>query len=252
MVDIPLFYLIAVPAVLIVGISKGGFGSGLGVLAVPAISLVVSPIQATGIMLPILIAMDMIGVWAYRGRWDPANMKIMIPAAVFGIIVGTLTFDYMNEETIRLIIGGIAVTFAADHWIGKRSATPAGTSIVKGGFWSAVSGFTSFVAHAGGPPMSVYLLPQRLDRAIFVGTTVIFFTAVNLAKLGPYWWLGQLGPGNLLTSLVLLPLAPLGVGLGIYLRDKISPKVFYETCYVLLSIAGTKLTFDGIVGLMAV
>jgi len=246
MVDIPLFYFIAVPAVLIVGISKGGFGSGLGVLAVPAISLTVSPIQAAGIMLPILIFMDMTGVWAYRKRWDAANMKIMIPAAVCGIAIGTLTFDYMNEQTIRLIIGGIALGFAADHWIGRRTDEPAGTSIVKGGFWSAVAGFTSFVAHAGGPPMSVYLLPQRLDRAVFVGTTVIFFTAVNLAKLVPYWWLGQLAPGNLLTSLVLMPVAPVGVVLGIYLRDKISPKVFYETCYVLLTIAGAKLLWDGL------
>jgi uncharacterized protein len=245
MIELTLFYIIAVPAVLIVGISKGGFGSGLGVLAVPAMSLVVSPLQAVGVMLPILCLMDLVGVWNYRHSWDKANMKIMAPAAVVGIIVGTLLFDYMNEQTIRLLIGTIALVFALDHWIGKRKAEPASTSFVKGSFWSAVSGFTSFVAHAGGPPMSVYLLPQRLDRAIFVGTTVVFFTAVNYAKLVPYWWLGQLEVGNLLTSLVLMPLAPVGVWLGIWLRDKISPTVFYETCYVFLAIVGAKLIWDG-------
>lgn len=246
MVDIPLFYLLAVPAVLIVGIAKGGFGTGLGVLAVPGMALVVSPVQAAGIMLPILVLMDMIGVWAYRKRWDPANMKIMIPAAVVGIVIGTLTFDYMNDQAIRLIVGAIALIFAADHWIGRRADTPTGTSILKGGFWAAVAGFTSFVAHAGGPPMSVYLLPQRLDQRLLVGTTVIFFTAVNLAKLAPYWWFGQLALGNLLTSLVLMPVAPLGVVLGLYLRDKISPKVFYEICYVFLAIVGVKLSWDGL------
>jgi len=251
MIDIPLFYMIAIPAVLITGISKGGFGSGLGIVAVPAISLVVSPMQATGILLPILVAMDLIGFWAYRKRFDAANMKIMIPAAVIGIIIGTLTFDYMNEHTIRLIIGAIALTFAADHWFGRRSTVPAGRSILKGGFWAMVSGFTSFVAHAGGPPMSVYMLPQRIERTLFVGTTVIFFTAVNIAKLLPYWWLGQFAPGNLLTSLVLMPLAPLGVVLGIYLRDKISPTIFYEICYVFLAIVGTKLVWSGVAELLA-
>lgn len=250
MIDIPLFYLIAVPAVLVVGISKGGFGSGLGILAVPSMALVVSPVQAAGIMLPILCLMDLVGVWSYRRQWDPANMKIIVPAAGVGIVIGTLTFDVMDESTIRLIIGGIALSFAADHWIGRRSKEPAGRSTLKGGFWATVAGFTSFVAHAGGPPLSVYLIPQRLDRALFVGTTVIFFTAVNYAKLLPYWWLGQLAPGNLATSLVLMPLAPIGVILGIRLRDKISPVMFYETCYILLSIAGLKLSWDGISALM--
>jgi uncharacterized membrane protein YfcA len=174
----------------------------------------------------------------------------MIPAAVLGIIVGTFAFDYMNDQTIRLIIGAIALIFAVDHWFGRRDGAPTGVSVLKGGFWSSVAGFTSFVAHAGGPPMSVYLLPQRLERTLFVGTMVIFFTAVNLAKLGPYWWLGQLAPGNLATSLVLMPAAPLGVVLGIYLRDRISAKIFYETCYVFLAIVGAKLSWDGISGLM--
>ena len=246
MIDITLFYIIAVPAVLVTGISKGGFGSGLGVLAVPAMALVVSPVQAAGVMLPILCVMDAVGIWNYRRSWDLPNMKIMVPAAVIGIVVGTLMFDYMNEQAIRLLIGSIALIFALDHWVGRRQAEPAGTSVIKGGFWSAVAGFTSFVAHAGGPPMSVYLLPQRLDRALFVGTTVVFFTAVNYAKLLPYWWLGHLEAGNLMTSLVLMPLAPIRVWLGIWLRDKISPTIFYETCYVFLAIVGAKLVWDGL------
>lgn len=251
MIDIPLFYMIAVPAVLLVGISKGGFGSGLGILAVPSMALVVSPVQAAGIMLPILCLMDLFGVWTYRRSWDAANMKIIVPAAGVGILIGTFTFGAIDENTIRLIIGGIALIFAADHWIGRRGEEAAGTSVIKGGFWSIVAGFTSFVAHAGGPPLSVYLLPQRLDRALFVGTTVIFFTAVNYTKLVPYWWLGQLAPGNLMTSLVLMPLAPIGVLLGIRLREVVSQKLFYETCYVFLTLAGAKLTWDGVSGLMS-
>jgi uncharacterized protein len=243
----PLFYALAVPAVLVTGISKGGFGGGAGSMSVPLMALAVSIPQAAAIMLPILCLMDLLGVWAYRKTWDWANMRILIPAAVVGIAVGAATFHLFNEAAIRLMIGTIAVSFALDYWFGRRPAkeTP-GPSVLKGGFWGAVAGLTSFAAHAGGPPISVYLLPQRMNKTILVGTTVMLFTVVNYVKLFPYWWLGQLNVGNLTTSLVLLPLAPMGIGLGVWLHKRVSPTWFYRICYFLVFATGVKLLYDGL------
>jgi uncharacterized membrane protein YfcA len=243
-----LFYALAVPAVLVAAISKGGFGGGLGILSVPAMALVVTPPQAAAIMLPILCFMDLFGLWAYWGKWSGPNMRIMLPGALVGIAVGALTFRYLDAAAIKLLIGLIALGFTLDYWFrGRKEATqPRGASAPRGGFWAAVSGYTSFVAHAGGPPASVYLLPQRLDKTAFVATTVIFFAVVNYVKLIPYAWLGQFDRSNLLTSLVLLPLAPIGMGLGIWLHKRVPATVFYRICYALVFVTGCKLVYDGV------
>ena len=248
MIEGPLFYLLAVPAVLIMGISKGGFGGGLGSLAVPLLALVVSPIQAAAVLLPILCVMDLQGAWVYRGRWDKANLKILIPAALIGLSIGTASFRYLDAGIIRLIIGSLAVGFTIHHWLGgllaKRAAR--GVDLLRGTFWGAVSGFTSFIAHAGGPPLSIYLLPQRMDKTRFLATTVIFVLFMNYVKLVPYAWIGQFSRENLYTSLVLLPLAPLGMWLGIWMHRIVPENVFYRVCYLLLFLAGLKLLFDGV------
>jgi uncharacterized membrane protein YfcA len=247
LIEEPLFYLLAVPAVLILGISKGGFGGGLGSLAVPLTALVVSPIQAAAVLLPILCVMDVHGAWVYRGRWDKANLKILLPAALIGIAVGTFTFRYLDAQIIRFIIGTLAVGFTIHYWIAGLLAARAtrGADRVRGSLWGAVSGFTSFIAHAGGPPMSVYLLPQRMDKTRFLATTVIFVLFMNYVKLVPYAWIGQFSAENLYTSLVLLPLAPLGMWLGIWLHRAVPENIFYRACYLLLFVAGLKLLYDG-------
>lgn len=248
MIEGPLFYLLAVPAVLILGISKGGFGGGLGSLAVPLLALVVSPIQAAAVLLPILCVMDVQGAWVYRGRWDKANLKILIPAALIGLSIGTVSFRYLDSAIIRLIIGSLAVGFTIHHWLGgllaKRAAR--GIGLLRGTFWGTVSGFTSFIAHAGGPPLSIYLLPQRMDKTRFLATTVIFVLFMNYVKLVPYAWIGQFSRENLYTSLVLLPLAPLGMWLGIWMHRIVPENVFYRVCYLLLFLVGLKLLFDGV------
>ncbi len=248
MIEDPRFYLLAVPAVLILGVSKGGFGGGLGSLAVPLVALVVSPIQAAAVLLPILCVMDVHGAWVYRGRWDTANLKILMPAALIGLAVGTLTFSYLDARAIRVIIGALAVGFTVYHWLGGFFAArdPRGVSVARGTFWGAISGFTSFIAHASGPPMSIYLLPQRMDKTRFLATTIIFVLFMNYLKLIPYTWLGQFSGENLRTTLVLLPLAPLGMWLGIWLHRIVPEAAFYRICYLLLFLAGLKLLYDGI------
>jgi uncharacterized membrane protein YfcA len=245
----PLFYVVAIPAILLVGISKGGFGGGVGLIGTPMVALVTTPTRAAAILLPILCAMDVVGVIAYRRSWDPVNLRILVPGSVLGILLGTATFRFLDENLIRLLIGVLALAFVLRYWLAKGTAPePTAPDRRAGSLWAALSGFTSFVAHAGGPPLSVYLLPQNMDKTLFVGTTVIYFAFVNYLKLIPYGFLGQFSGENLLTSLVLSPLAPLGMWLGIWLHRRIEEKLFYQSVYLMLAAVGLKLLYDGVMG----
>lgn len=249
----PWFYAVAIPAVVMFGISKGGFGGGLGVAAVPLMALVISPIQAAAILLPILCLMDLFSLWAFRGKWVSRETRILIPASLVGIAIGTLLFEYMSPAVIRLLLGIVAITFTLHYWISRRlNATqrPADYPQPVGAIAAVVAGFTSFIAHAGGPPLNMYLLRRNLDRTQFVATAVLFFTVVNYVKLIPYTWLGQFDAANLGTSLVLAPLAPVGIGIGYWLHQRISDRFFFFVVYVMLFIVGAKLINDGITGLL--
>jgi uncharacterized membrane protein YfcA len=243
----PWFYAAAVPALLIVGISKGGFGGGLGVIGVPMLALVISPTQAAAILLPVLCLMDLIGLYSYRGAFDRGLMKILAPGAVAGLALGAVTFAITSDEAVKLIVGVIAVGFTVWQWVVRARVAELRSrpSVAKGTFWSTVSGYTSFIAHAGGPPLSVYMLPLRLDKTAFVGTTVVYFALVNYVKLIPYALLGQFDATNLVTSAVLAPLAPAGVLLGVVLHRKLDEKVLYAAVYAALLITGVKLLWDG-------
>ena len=249
MITEPWFYAVAIPAILLMGISKGGFGSGAGLFATPLMALAVPIPQAAAILLPILIVMDVAGLWAYRGVFSRENLKVILAGGVLGVILGALTFRYFSEAWIRIILGAIAIGFVLQRYVLPAPTRPAGRSLPKGLFWSAFSGVTSTIAHAGGPPLSIYLLPQRLDKAVLVGTTVIFFALINVVKLVPYAWLGLFDTRNLLTSLALSPLAPVGIWLGVTLMRRMSERVFYIVCYALLLLVGVKLAWDGLAAL---
>ncbi len=245
----PLFYLCAIPAVLIVGISKGGLGGGLGLVAVPLMAIAVSPFQAAAIMLPILCVMDLVSMWGFRGRYDSRNLKILLPAAVVGIGIGTLSFQLLSETHVKLIIGVVALLFTLNFWINKlRQRIPEKTQAnpIKGGLWGMLAGFTSFSVHAGGPPMNIYLLPQQLDKTLFAGTTVIFFAVVNYVKLVPYAMLGLLDSSNLMTSLALVLFAPIGVYSGIWMHKHLNDTWFYLICYGVLLLTSIKILTEAV------
>lgn len=252
--DFPLgFYLVAMFAILIAGIAKGGFGQGSGGLAVPLMSIFIAPPEAAGIMLPILCAMDIFSVYAYRNSWSGPHLRIMLPGAIAGITLGGLAFGLLPVNAIRLLLGIIAITFALNQWLrlserlAQRLATgdrPPGRAA--GAFWGAVSGFTSTLAHAGGPPFAVYMLAQKVDKSLFVGTSAVFFMVVNYLKLVPYYFAGQLHTGNLAAALVLSPLAPLGVWFGVWIHRRISQRVFLNASYALLLATGLKLVYDAL------
>ncbi len=252
MIADPFFYLAAVPAVLLYGISKGGFAGGFGIVAVPLIALIVSPAQAAAIMLPILLVMDLGAMWAYRASWDRSLMKVILPAGLAGTLIGTLTFRLLSVHALKLLLGLIAIGFLV-HRLGRGrlAAQPAPRSTVKGVFWATVSGITSFVAHSGGAPLSVYVLPLRLPPALLIGTTAFFFAALNWAKVVPYWWLGLFSAENLATAAALAPLGLLGVWAGVWVRKRIGEALFYRIVYGFLLATGAKLLYDGARGLAA-
>jgi len=246
MLQDPIFIITAVFAVLITGISKGGLG-GLGLFAVPILSLSISPVQAAGIMLPILIVMDWIGVWAYRKHWDKRLLLLLLPGAVVGIVIGGLLADRVSEDFVRACVGVIAVLFPIYAVAGAKLRT--GADWLKDNrpmAWlsGTVAGFTSFVAHAGGPPFQAYVLPQNLEKRIYAGTAVMFFFVVNAVKLVPYAMLGQFDKTNLTISAALIPLAPIGVLIGVWLVTRINQTVFYRIMYSLIFITGVKLLWD--------
>jgi uncharacterized membrane protein YfcA len=249
----PLFYALAVPVVLVVGISKGGFGGGVGMIAVPVLSFAVPLPQAAAILLPILCVMDLVAVAGFRGQYSSLNLWRLLPPALLGIALGSLVFGTFDERWLRVAVGAIAVAFSADWVLGlsrRRGAPvrPRAPGRWGGALWGTVAGFTSTLAHAGGPPVSVYLLPQRMSPTLYVGTTVVVFTVINYVKLIPYAWLGQLRADNLATSLLLLPLAPIGVRLGRWLHDRIDETLFYRIAYGLLLLSGLKLLSEALPG----
>lgn len=244
-----MFYVAATAAVLITGISKSGFGGGLGILGVPLMAFYIPPFQAAAIMLPILCLADIFTVWHYRSSWDRLNIKIMLPAALIGILVGALTFSSLSDAHIRILIGAIAMIFSIRFFLKRNTAEKREANVVRGSFWGLLCGFFSFSVHSGAPPANVYLLPLRLDKTIFVGTLAVLMAILNYAKLIPYAMLDQLNTENLLTSLILSPLVPLGVWLGVVLHRIIPQQPFYLVCYALLTLMGAKLLYDGYVGL---
>ena len=249
MITEPAFYAVAIPAVLLFGISKGGFGGGLGTASVPLMALAISPVQAAAILLPILCVMDLVALWKFRGKWIWPELRVLLPASLIGILVGTLLFEYMSVAVVRLIVGFVAIAFTLDYWVNKQRNRRTGASLYPPSFGvigGAVAGFTSFVAHSGGPPVTMYLLRRPLDRTDFAATTIVFFAVVNYVKLVPYAWLGQLDTGNLATSAALVILAPIGVLTGAWLHKRVSDQFFFALAYLLLFAVGLKLVYDGV------
>lgn len=254
MVTQPSFYAAAIPAVILLGLSKGGF-AGLGVLGMPLMSLTIPPVQAAAITLPILIVQDAFSVWVYRRSWDRTNLKILLPGALVGILLAFLFAARMPDAAVALVLGLISIVFALRRFLARRSGSGsmpvAAPNHPVGWFWGAVAGFTSMVAHAGGPPFQIYVIPQQLPRDIFVGTGVMFFALVNLSKIPPYLALGQFTRDNLLTSMVMFPLAAASTWAGVWLVRRVSGERFYDIIYVLLLLLGGKLVFDGMHWLLA-
>ena len=242
----PTFLTYASFGVFVFGLSKGGVPGPIAMLAVPVMSFAMSPLQAAGILLPLLIIMDFSAIYLYWKKWISSILKIIIPASIVGILFGTFTFQYTNENQIRVMVGVISIIFVLVSFIQKSDFLLRPTKL-KGYFWSSVAGYTSFLIHAGNPPMNFYTLPLKLDKISFIGTMTFAFLVINFVKLIAYYYVGLLAPSNLLVSVILLPLAFVSVLIGFFLQKKIPERLFFNIVYVLLFLSGCKLIYDGLI-----
>jgi uncharacterized membrane protein YfcA len=253
MITDPLFYAVAIPAVILLGLSKGGF-TGVGMLAMPLIALVISPIHGAAILLPILIVQDAVGVLAYRRDWDRRNIAILLPSTFGGALLGYLFAARVSEEAISFSVGVISILFASYQLIKRqrleRAPAPARARIGTGLLCGAMAGFASMVANAGAPLFQVYVIPQRLPKELFVGTGILFFAALNWFKLPLFIALGQLTQSSLLTSAALFPLAIASTWTGVLLVRKVSSERLFTLIYLLLIGIGAKLLWNGGRGLL--
>ena len=241
------FYAVAIPAVLLLGLSKSGFGAGFGSLAVPMMALTVTVPQAAAILMPILFVMDVMGLAAFRRHVDWKLIRFLVPLGLVGTVVGTLLFKAMDAKLVAGIVGLFTLAFLAQRLLFPPKPDSPHPPKWLGAILTATSGFTSFVAHAGGPPISAYVIPMRLPPLTFTATMAVFFFVVNLSKWGPYAWLGLLDLRNLSTSLALMPFAPLGVVVGVKIAHRIQPLLFYRLIYAGMFLTGLKLVYDGFV-----
>ncbi len=239
------FYAVATVAVTILGIAKGGF-NGLGLLAVPLMALVISPVQAAAILLPVMLVQDVVSVWAYRHDFDKTNLLMMLPGSLIGTGMGWYLASSVGEDGVRLVVGLIAVGFVLYQYTRKWLAKPTLGRAHRGRaiFWAAVSGYTSFVAHAGSPPYQVYMMPQRLPPQIYAGTATMFFAATNVMKAFSYFSLGQFTTDNLHVSFALLPVAIGTTFLGVWLVRRFDRENFYSVVYAMSFLIGLKLISD--------
>ena len=240
-----LFFLTVVPAIILYGIAKSGLGGSMTLISVPLMTIVMPLNQALGIILPILIFSDFIAVYKYRKEFDLITLKLMVPFAAIGIVVGSLTFSYFSEELLKFIIGVMGFTFAGHYFFFKNNKEKKSEkNFIKGGVCSMVAGFSSFCIHAGGTPTSLYLLPLRMKKQIYIGTRIFFFTFVNLIKLPLYINLSMTNLVSFKNSVILFPFALLGILIGVNLIKIIEEKLFYNILYTLIFITSSKLLYD--------
>ena len=240
-----LFFFTVVPAIILFGIAKSGLGGSIALISIPLMTIAMPLTNALGIILPILIFSDFIATYKYRKEYDLETLKLMVPFAAIGIFIGSLTFTFFSEELLKFIIGLMGFLFAGHYFFFKKNKeAKSDKNFLKGGICSTIAGFTSFCVHAGGTPTSLYLLPLRMKKGIYVGTRIIFFTCLNLFKLPLYINLSMTNFETFKQSLILFPVALLGILIGYKLLTIIEEKLFYNILYSLIFVTSTKLLYD--------
>ena len=242
----PLFFAMAVPAVIFAGISKAGFGSGAAFAAAPFLALILEPEQAIGLMLPLLMLMDVLTLRPYWRKWNPGESWLLVIGGLPGVALGAAFWTAVDADVIRLLIGTIAIGFVLFKLFGGGLRLPDDSGPVAGLIAGLAAGFTSTVSHAGGPPATVYLFSKGMGKTEYQATTVIVFWVINLAKAVPYGILGMISLETLHAGLFLVPAAVLGVWLGVAAHNAIPERAFFVVTYVLLSVTGTKLIWDAL------
>ena len=235
-------------AALLVGASKGGLPL-VGVLGVPILTLVMPPVAAAALLLPIFIVSDAAGLWYYRKSYDRRNLLVLVPAAAVGIAIGWATAHITSPAAVTILVGLIGLGHTVNAFVGRGRQDKKAADVPRGLFWGALAGFASFVSHSGGPPFQIYTLPQRMEKLVFAGTSTIFFAILNILKIAPYWALGQFNPGNLAYAAALSPIAVGGAYLGYRATRWLPEKFFFRLVEAVLFLLSLKLIHDGLQGL---
>ncbi|WP_137167674.1 sulfite exporter TauE/SafE family protein [Salinimonas lutimaris] len=238
------FYFTAIPAVLIYGISKGGLGGALGTIAIPLMTMTTAPARAAAILLPILLVMDVIAIACHHRHACWHQLRQMLPGALAGIALAAIFMKVVSPALLAGAVGVLCVLFAIQFYCHFQPAADKAASTARATFWSMISGISSTLIHAGGGPASIYLLPLKLPKETLIATMAVFFGVVNLVKLIPYWLMEQLNSANLATATLLMPLALLGVWLGVKFLNRASHRLIYQICHFSLLLSGLKLIVD--------
>lgn len=242
-----LFWMLAVAAAVLVGMGKGGLPI-VGMLGVPVLSLAISPVTAAGLLLPIYIVSDVFGIWAYRRAYNARVLAILAVGMTAGVAFGWATASVVSERVVTGIVGAIGLVFAASLILRRGPAAPREARVGPGLFWGALTGFTSFVSHAGAPPYQVYTLPLGMTKAVFAGTSTLAFAYVNAIKLVPYWALGQLSPANLAVAAWLAVPAALAVFAGVRLVRWLPEAAFFRIVTWALLLISARLLWQAAAG----
>ena len=243
------FYALAIPAVLFAGISKGGFGSGAAFAATPLLAVILPPEQALALMLPLLMVIDLTTLRPYWGKWSTRDAIRLIIGAVPGVALGAWLLEVAPPDLLRFLIGSVAIGFVAWQMLVRAGRVPVPSTElgpVAGGLTGLAGGFTSYISHAGGPPVAVYLLSRGLSKTAYQATTVITFWAVNIMKAVPYALLGVFSRDSLTAGATLVPVAVAGALIGVKAHRALSERAFFGITYVLLSVTGAKLIWDSL------
>ncbi|QUJ76884.1 sulfite exporter TauE/SafE family protein [Sulfitobacter albidus] len=243
------FFLVAGPAVIFAGISKGGFGSGAAFAAASMLALVVDPALALGVMLPMLMLVDLATLRPYWGRWHLREAALLIAGGIPGVLLGLALFRVASPDLLRLLIGAISLGFVAWQIATRSGALALGQRRMPdwgGAVAGVAAGFTSFISHAGGPPAAVFLLARGLGKTGYQATSVLVFFAINIAKFVPYAFLGMFTWETTQANFALAPFALLGAWLGVRAHRIVPERLFFAITYVALTLTGVKLIWDGL------
>ncbi len=243
------FWLAALAGVTILGLAKGGF-AGLGVLGVPIMALGMSPVLAAAILLPILLVQDVFSVRAFGAHRDNRVLALMLPGSCLGIFAGWALARFVPVAAVEAAVGVIALGFGIQRIWAEHRGTPARVGRPwQGVAMGAAAGFTSQIAHAGGPPFQMHVLPMKLPRDMFIGTSSVFFAVINWLKVPAYAALGTFTPANMALAAALMPAALASTWAGTVLVRRVDGPRFYAIMHGLMILVGGKLAWDGFSGL---
>jgi uncharacterized protein len=250
----PSFLAIGWLTTTVMAIGKGAFGGGLAMLGIPLLSLVADPLDAAIMVAPLVSLMDIFALGAFgRANWSKPDLVWLLPGMVVGIGIGTAAFVFIDPRIVTTLIALVTLIFTGQWFVRGRHARPGmlpptpPLALLAG----TASGFTTFIAHAGGPPIGMYLLARGLDKSMYVGTNIAFFTLANAIKLFPYVALGLTRPQALWGAMALAPAVPIGVWLGKRLHDRLPQHRLFFWCYLLLAVAAVKLLVDAMKALLS-